>query len=153
MNPNKGRKSATTPQNSHQQSQSSSARGNAIQNVGRNTSAANPQSVQQQPTRQSISGQQPQQPQSSVRGHLLNQHLGGPSMEQNLFASSANANTQHAMRMESEVKNLLGKSAGQHVTYRVDASGGSAVSQQRGDASSFSQVANVGRNAFNDKKT
>lgn len=44
---------------------------------------------------------------SIIRGHLLNDHLGGLSVEENLFPISSNANKEHLNKIERFVKGLV----------------------------------------------
>lgn len=59
-----------------------------------------------------------------VRGHLLNDHLGGPAAEENLFPISLAANSCHLNQMERYVKYLVYN--GRTVHYDVTVQNGSA---------------------------
>lgn len=54
-----------------------------------------------------------------IRGHLLNDNLGGPGVDTNLFPITANANKQHEQKIESQVKNWVNDRK-QWVKYEVD---------------------------------
>lgn len=56
-----------------------------------------------------------------IRGHLLNDNLGGPGVETNLFPITANANKQHEQKIESQVKNWVNDRK-QWVKYEVNVS-------------------------------
>ncbi|MBL8501021.1 MAG: DNA/RNA non-specific endonuclease [Nitrosomonas sp.] len=54
-----------------------------------------------------------------VRGHLLNDHLGGPNVDPNLFPITGNANGDHLQQVESHVKDWM--RAGKNARYEVTA--------------------------------
>lgn len=56
-----------------------------------------------------------------IRGHLLNDNLGGPGVDTNLFPITANANKQHEQKIESQVKNWVNDRK-QWVKYEVNVS-------------------------------
>jgi len=51
-----------------------------------------------------------------IRGHLLNEHLGGQGKPENLFPITANANSQHLHSTEKEIKNWVGVKGAQPQT-------------------------------------
>ena len=54
-----------------------------------------------------------------VKGHLLNDNLGGPGSAQNLYPITADANKQHVQQVESVVKNWV-NNQGYWVYYKVE---------------------------------
>ncbi|MBS1189276.1 MAG: hypothetical protein H6R10_1068 [Rhodocyclaceae bacterium] len=54
-----------------------------------------------------------------IRGHLLNDNVGGPGVAANLFPITANANSQHHSLIESKVKNWVNVDK-QWVHYKVE---------------------------------
>lgn len=57
-----------------------------------------------------------------IRGHLLNEHLGGPGTDENLFPITGNANSQHLHSTEKQVKSWI-KKADRFVFYEVKVTG------------------------------
>jgi hypothetical protein len=70
-------------------------------------------------------------PDKFIRGHLLNENLGGPGTEENLFPITANANSQHLHSTETDIKKWVNESGKwawyevkvQDVSYKLDAAG------------------------------
>ena len=146
MNPNRGRKSATTPQSNGQQN-SGAARSNPIQNVGRNNGAAG------QSTTNGARGPQ----QNFIRGHLLNGQLGGPGNADNLVAGTRSANGQQMSHTEAHLQRQLSQNNGQPINYQVNIGNANGATRQRtnaiqGPGNGFGDLKNIGRNGYGAKK-
>jgi hypothetical protein len=61
-------------------------------------------------------------PEKYIRGHLLNEHLGGRGNAENMFPITGNANSQHLHSTEKRIKNWVGK-AKRWVFYQVKVQG------------------------------